>query len=92
MLSVDYVQNTGGHTLFMKNGKEGKVAILIFYVDDIVITGSDEDEIHNLKTHLTTAVSIQTLGLLTYFLGFKVAYSKSEISLTQYKYILDFFK
>ena len=45
MISTGYVQSEGDHTLFMKHGKEEKVAILIVYVDDIIVTGSDEEEI-----------------------------------------------
>ena len=45
MLSVGYFQSEGDHTLFIKHGAERKVAILILYVDDIIITGNDEKEI-----------------------------------------------
>ena len=38
MLSAGYVQSEGDHTLFMKHLKEEKVAILIVYIDDIVVT------------------------------------------------------
>ena len=55
----------------MKHGKEGKVAILIVYVDDIVVTGNDEAEIQNLKKHLASSFDIKALGLLSYFLGIK---------------------
>ena len=92
MLSVGYVQSEGDHTLFIKHGKEGKVAILIVYVDDIVVTRNDEAKIQNLKKHLASSFDIKALGLLSYFLGIKVAYSASGIVLSQHKYILDLLK
>ena len=62
------------------------------YVDDIIVTGNDVDEIRNLKRHLTSNFDIKSLGQLTYFLGIEVAYSKSGIVLSQHKYILDLLK
>lgn len=37
------------HTMFLKHSKEGKVAIFIVYVDDIIITGDDYIGIEGLK-------------------------------------------
>ena len=36
-------------TLFLKHSLEGKVTILIAYVDDIIVTGDDSEQIHKLK-------------------------------------------
>ena len=92
MLSARYAQSEGDHTLFIKHGKEGKVAILIEYVDNIVVTGNDVAEIQNLKKHLASSFDIKALGLLSYFLGIEVAYSASGIVLSQHNYIIDHLK
>ena len=63
--------------MFIKHGAKEKVAILIVYVDDIIITISDEKEVKNPEDHLATSFDIKALGLLTYFLGIEVAYLKS---------------
>ena len=89
MLSAGYFQSEGDHTLFIKHSNDGKVALLIVYVDDIIITGSDKEEIQNLEKYLATSFDIKALGMLTYFLGIEVAHSKSGIVLSQHKYILD---
>ena len=48
---MDYKQRNADHTLFYKcNAKN--VAILIVYIDDIVITGDDYEEIARLKLQL----------------------------------------
>ena len=92
MLSAGYAQSEGDHTLFIKHGKEGKVAILIVYVDDIVVTGNDVAEIQNLKKHLASLFDIKALGLLSYYLGIEVAYLAAGIVLSQHKYIIDLLK
>ena len=92
MLSAGYAQSEGDHTLFIKHGKEGKVAIVIVYVDDIVVTENDVAEIQSLKKHLASSFDIKALGLLSYFLGIEVAYSASGIVLSQHKYMIDVLK
>lgn len=37
-------QKLSRHTMFYKHSSEGKVAILIVYEDDIVLTGDDKEE------------------------------------------------
>ena len=45
-----YIQIQADHTLFIKFSSIGKLAILIIYVDDIILTGDDFEEILKLKT------------------------------------------
>ena len=58
-------------------------------MDDIVITGSDQDRIQKLKQHLFTLFQTKDLGKLKYFLGIKIAQSSSGVVLSQRKYALD---
>ncbi|KAA0042053.1 Retrovirus-related Pol polyprotein from transposon TNT 1-94 [Cucumis melo var. makuwa] len=69
--------------------KTGKIAILIVYVDDIVLTGDDQTEISQLKQRMGDEFEIKDLGNLKYFLGMEVARSKEGISVSQRKYTLD---
>ena len=43
---------------------EGKVAILIIYVDDTVLTGDDKKELEKLKRMLAGDLEIKDLGNL----------------------------
>ena len=65
------------------------IAILAVYVDDIVITGDDVEEIKKLKERLGKAFEVKDLGPLRYFLGIEIARSSKEIILSQRKYVLD---
>ena len=61
---------------------------LVVYVDDIVITGNDQEKISQLKEHLFSHFQTKDLEKLKYFLGIEVAQSKDGIIISQRKYVL----
>ncbi|KAA0042161.1 Cysteine-rich RLK (RECEPTOR-like protein kinase) 8 [Cucumis melo var. makuwa] len=67
----------------------GKIAVLIIYVDDIILSGDDQAEISQLKHRMGNEFKIKDLGNLKYFLGIEVARSKEGISVSQRKYTFD---
>lgn len=69
-----------------------KVTALIVYVDDIMVTRSDEMEMAQLKSNLAREFEIKDLGFLKYFLGIEVAMSRQGIFICQRKYVLDLLK
>ena len=58
-------------------------------MDDIVISGSDQDGIQKLKQHLFNHFQTKNLGKLKYFLGIEVAQFNSGVVISQRKYTLD---
>lgn len=88
MKKYGFRQSNSDHTLFLKH-QQGKVTALIIYVDDMIITGDDMEEITKLEKQLATEFEMKNLGGLKYFLGIEVARSKRGIFLSQKKYILD---
>ena len=70
---VGYSKGQSDHTMFFKHSSNGNVAILIVYVDDIILTSDDEVEMINLKNTLSQEFEIKDLGALRYFLGIEVA-------------------
>ena len=86
--SLGFQQSNADHTLFFKH-HQGKVVILVVYVDDIVITGNDDEGIQSLKKMLAKSFEVKDLGFLHFFLGIEVAYGTQGIHLSQRKYVLD---
>ncbi|RVW76362.1 Retrovirus-related Pol polyprotein from transposon RE1 [Vitis vinifera] len=83
------VCSTADHSVFYHHNSLGQCIYLVVYVDDIVITGSDQDGIQKLKQHLFTHFQTKDLGKLKYFLGIEIAQSSSGVVLSQRKYALD---
>ena len=50
--------------MFIRHSQDGKIAILIVYVDDIILTGDDVLEMNRLKTSLSSTFDIKDLGCL----------------------------
>ena len=75
-------------TFFLKK-RDGQIICLIIYVDDMIITGDDIEEIERLKGNLSQEFEMKNLGDLKYFLGIEVLRSEGGIFLRQKKYILD---
>ncbi|KAA0040884.1 Beta-galactosidase [Cucumis melo var. makuwa] len=84
-----YSQGHSDHTLFSNVSETGKIAVLIVYVDDIVLSGDDQAEISQLKQRMGNEFEIKDLENLKYFLGMEVAISKEGISVSQRKYTLN---
>lgn len=54
--------------VFVK-ARDGKLAIVLVYVDDLIITGDDVEEIRRTKENLSVRFQMKELGELKYFLG-----------------------
>jgi len=88
MKAFGYQQSSSDHTLFIKH-KEGKLTILIIYVDDMIVTGNNSIEKEALQTYLSREFEMKDLGPLKYFLRIKVLRSRHGILLSQQKYTID---
>jgi hypothetical protein len=88
LCSMGFKQCNGDHTLFYKHSGR-RITVLAVYVDDIIITGDDEQGIKYLKENLSKEFEVKDLGQLKYFLGIEVARSPQGIVLSHRKYVLD---
>jgi len=62
---------------------------VLVYVNDLIITRSNETSVVKLKTNLRQQFSIKDLGKVKYFFGIEMATSSKGVFLNQQKYILD---
>jgi hypothetical protein len=60
--------------------------VVEIYIDDLVIIGSDYDDIKLFKEEMVVVFKMSDLGLLYYYLGIEVKQSKSKILLSQGAY------
>ena len=83
------IRSTSDHSVFYHHTSTDQCIYFIVYVNDIVITGSDQDGIQKLKQHLFSYFQTKDLEKLKYFLGIEVAQSNSEVVISQRKYTFD---
>ncbi|GJQ93957.1 putative RNA-directed DNA polymerase [Tanacetum coccineum] len=83
-----FVQSANDFSLFIKHD-QGVILILLVYVDDIIVTGNNVDEINKFKQFLSSKFLIKDLGKLKYFLGIEVVDIPEGICLTQRKYCIE---
>ncbi|GKV30597.1 hypothetical protein SLEP1_g39391 [Rubroshorea leprosula] len=88
IVDAGYVQSSHDYSLFMHNSPQG-VTLLLIYVDDMLITGSNKEGIAKLKELLCRSFQMKDLGPLTYFLGLEVHSSSRGYAVNQRKYVLD---
>lgn len=81
-------QSPHDNCLFVKRSGDNFLCLFV-YVDDVLITGPNEQSILELKSVLNKAFTIKDLGVAHYFLGMEIARGDSGIVLNQRKYVLD---
>ncbi|GKA98998.1 ribonuclease H-like domain-containing protein [Tanacetum coccineum] len=88
LIEHGFVQSKFDYSLFTKTSDNVFIDLLV-YVDDIVITRNDVNEIEKFKHFLKSKFQIKDLGKLKYFLGIEVLENNNGIYLSQRKYYLE---
>ena len=88
LFSYGFVSTVSDPTVMRKRTPHGCV-ILAVYVDDIIITGSDDAEVTATKAYLAQHFVTRDLSPPRYFLGLEIAYRPGQMSICQRKYVLD---
>ncbi|RVW74545.1 Retrovirus-related Pol polyprotein from transposon TNT 1-94 [Vitis vinifera] len=79
------LRSEADHSVFYHHNSSSQCIYLVVYVDDIVITGSDQEGIQRLKQHLLNHFRTKDLGKLKYFLGLEIAQSSLGVVMSQRK-------
>lgn len=91
LTSLGFKSSIADTSLFIRQSHNDITYVLI-YVDDIVITGSNQSLINKLITDLNSAFAVTDLGELSYFLGVEVIKQGNCVLLSQQKYVSDLLK
>lgn len=73
-------------TLFTRRNKEGKLLIVSIYVDDLIYTGDDEDDLMKFKASMMNAFEMTDLGMMKFFLGIEISQDPEGIFVCQKAY------
>eukprot|EP00253_Pinus_taeda_P030395 PITA_30395 len=76
----------GEPTLYIKEN-EGKIIIVVLYVDDLIFTSNDASLIADFKAVMKSEFEMNHLGFLRYFLGIEVDQSENGVFISQDKYV-----
>jgi hypothetical protein len=87
LLSLDFRRTPLEHTIYVWRNDNAQLVVEV-YVDDLIITGSDHDNIRSFKEEMATVFKMSNLGLLHYYLGIEVKQSASSILLSQGTYAM----
>ena len=68
------------------------VTVLLVYVDDIIITGTNDGMIKSLQASRQDSFHMKDLGPLLYFLGLEVHQSPTGLFINKHKYATDLIK
>ena len=84
--SLGFQASNADPSLFVQHSSLGTV-VLLLYVDDIILTGSNSSLIASVISALTQEFDMKDLGQLTYFLGLQISYQSAGLFVSQTKYI-----
>lgn len=88
LITNEYNQSEYDHSSFTKE-REGKMVIMLLYMDDISLTGSNADLLGELKKVSSGKFKIKDLEKLRYFLWIEIAHSSEVIVMNQHKYAME---
>jgi len=86
-----YSMTSADCSVFVKSVNT-KLAIVLVYVDDLIITGDYEEEILLIKQNLSVRFQMKELGQLKHFLGLEIDYTHKGLVLHQKRYSSDLLK
>ncbi|KAF5820342.1 putative RNA-directed DNA polymerase [Helianthus annuus] len=89
IISHGFRSSACDNSLFVYNRDSSNIAYLLLYVDDIVITASNNTLLHNIIATLSKEFAMTDLGRLHHFLGIQVSQQSHGIFLSQAQYAKD---
>ena len=89
MITQWHFQHSKSNSSLFYKWINGHVILVLVYVDDIILTGSNPQLIQQVIQDMYHTFALKDLGDLNYFLGIEVVKSANGLYLSQAKYIAD---
>lgn len=86
--AAGFIASDHDPALFVHVSEHGRT-LLLLYVDDMLITGDDNEYIAFVKARLTEQFMMSNTGPLNYFLGIEVTSTPDGYYVSQQKYLQD---
>ncbi|XP_019259358.1 PREDICTED: uncharacterized protein LOC109237494 [Nicotiana attenuata] len=83
------VNNAFLHGELQEEKSADSISIIAVYVDEILLTGNNKEELHQLKKFLHKEFQIKDLGNLHYFLGLETLHEPQGLVISQRKFTLE---
>ncbi|KAK9134561.1 hypothetical protein Syun_013891 [Stephania yunnanensis] len=89
MMGQEYTRTDADHCVYFKKFSDGKLVILLLYVDDMLIVGHDVSLIGNLKKELSSSFDMKDLGRPKQILGMQIIRDRrsKKLWVSQEKYV-----
>nr|GEV33502.1 zinc finger, CCHC-type [Tanacetum cinerariifolium] len=87
VLSNDFSLNQADKCVYSKFDASGKGVIVCLYVDDMLIFGTDQDQVNKTKEFLSSKFDMKDLGETEVILGIRIKRGNNSISISQSHYI-----
>ena len=82
LIQSGYILVATNSGLFIKTYRS-KLVVVLVYVDDLIITGDEENEIHQTKKNLSVGFQMKEISELNHFIGLEVNNKKEGLFLCQ---------
>jgi len=86
LTSQGFTNSPTESTLYIKSDG-GDILVIILYVDDMLLTGTDADQISAFKSELRSTFEMSDMGMLHHYLGIQFIQREKGIFMLQSKYV-----
>jgi hypothetical protein len=87
LCALGFVRSESDYAIYCRGVRKDRLVVGV-YVDDLVIRGSNSEEIQKFKLLMAKAFKMSDLSLLTYYLGIEVDQGEQGMTLSQGNYAM----
>jgi len=87
LIALGFLKSKLDNAVYRRSSRDSFLLVGV-YVDDLIISGPNTEDIRNFKQEMMKKFSMSDLGLLNYYLGIEVKQGEGQIVLSQGAYAL----